>query len=101
MLEYALITWAGDQMVAYEPIYSETEGEAVSFACGMLSERSRGHARWLAKMGVRYILDHGHHPPEALIAGTRQTVGTWHLVDEGATTKLLWQPALKSNQAPG
>lgn len=91
MKDFALVTWSGDRLVGYEPLTSDSLDGAISFAHGLLSERTRGHAQWLVKMGVHYVLDHGHHDPEMLIMGPRTPVGTWHLTDVDGAARLRWE----------
>lgn len=97
MQQYNLTTWSGDRLVAYEPITAPTAGEAVAFAQGLLTERTKGETNFLAKMGVRYVVDHGHRPLEELTVGTESIIGTWHIVEHAGGTKLLWQPTGTGN----
>lgn len=92
MQNFNLTTWSGDRMVAYEPLTAYTVGEVVAFVQGMLTERTRGEGRLLAKFGVRYVIDHGHRSLDDLTIGTESCVGTWHIVERGDDVKLLWQP---------
>ena len=96
MTDFALMTWSGDRLVSYEPLTSDTTEGAISFVHGLLSERTRNHARWLVKMGVHYVLDHGHHEPDMLIVGPRISVGTWHLTEVEGQAKLRWEPERQS-----
>lgn len=92
MQNFNLTTWAGDRMVAYEPLTAYTIGEVVAFVHGMITERTRAEGNLLAKLGVRYVIDHGHRALEELTVGTESNVGTWHTVEHAGGTKLLWQP---------
>lgn len=67
MQNYCLLTYTGPRMVAYEPVVSRTDSEAIAFIHGMLSERTRHHTNFLAKMGVRYVMDHGERTVEDLV----------------------------------
>ncbi|MFN4295243.1 MAG: hypothetical protein ACK4FB_00240 [Brevundimonas sp.] len=97
MQKYSLTTWSGERLVAYEPITAPTTGEAVAFVQGLLAERTKGETNFLAKLGVRYVIDHGHRSLEELTVGTGTTVGTWHIVEHDGGTKLLWQPTGEGN----
>ena len=92
MQNYNLTTWSGDRLVGYEPIVAASAGEAVAFAQGLLTERTRGETHFLVKMGVRYVVDHGHRALEELTLGTESTIGTWHTVEQGGGVRLLWKP---------
>jgi hypothetical protein len=92
MQNYNLTTWSGERLVGYEPIAASSAGEAVAFAQGMLTERTRGHGRILASMGVRYLVDHGERSLDDLTIGSESAIGTWHLVEQGLDIRLLWKP---------
>ena len=92
MQNYNLTTWLGERMVAYEPLTSHTVGEVIAFVHGMLTERARGEGSLLAKLGVRYVIDHGHRALEELTIGTESSIGTWHVVEGPGGAKLVWQP---------
>ena len=74
MQNYNLTTWSGDRLVGYEPIVAASAGEAVAFAQGLLTERTRGETHFLVKMGVRYVVDHGHRA-QPILGTLRRTCG--------------------------
>lgn len=79
-------------MVSYEPLIVQGTGDVIAYTQGMLYERTRYEATFLAKMGIRYVLDHGHRALESLTIGTESHIGIWHLVERSGCTVLLWQP---------
>lgn len=96
MRNYCLLTYANDRMVSYEPIVARTDSEAVSFIHGMLSERARNHTNFLAKVGVRYVVDHGERSLEELATSPQTMMGAWHLVEFDGQSRLVWEPNEKS-----
>lgn len=93
MQNFALTTWAGERMVAHEPVVAESISEARAFVQGMVTERVRDHTSMLARMGVRYVIEHGHRTLEELSTHSpANQIGVWHLVEVEGVTKLIWEP---------
>lgn len=93
MQNFALTTWAGERMVAHEPVVAESISEARAFVQGMITERIRDHTSMLARLGVRYIIEHGHRTLEELTTHSPvNQVGVWHVVEKAGGGKLVWQP---------
>jgi len=89
---FNLTTWSGERLVAYEPITAASPEEAVAFVQGMLAERTKGETDFLAKMGIRYVIDHGHRALQELPIGAKPGIGSWHLAEDIGGPTLLWQP---------
>lgn len=93
MQEYAVSTWAGERMVGHEPIFAESISEARAFVQGMVTERVRDHTSMLARLGVRYVIEHGHRTLEELTTHSPvNSLGTWHVVEKPGGSSLIWQP---------
>lgn len=59
MKTYNLTTWATHGLAGYEPIVAPSAEEAVAYAAGMLTERTKHDPGTLARFGVNYRLAEG------------------------------------------
>ena len=93
MKNYAVSTWAGDRLVSHEPMFAESISEVKAFVQGMISERVRDHTSMLARLGVRYVIEHGHRTLEELTTRSPDNaLGSWHVVEKPGGAQLIWQP---------
>lgn len=92
MQKFNLMTWSGGRLVAYEPITASSKSEAVAFAQGILTERTKGETDFLNRVNVWYVIDHGHHALDDLPTEAASGIGSWHIAQEIGGTALLWQP---------
>lgn len=93
MQKYAVTTWAGERMVGHEPVIAESISEAKAFVQGMITERVRDHTSMLARLGVRYVIEHGHRTLEELTTHSPvNALGVWHVVEKPGGATLIWQP---------
>lgn len=60
-------------MVAHEPVIAESISEVKAFVQVMITERVRDHTSILARLGVRYVIEHGHRTLEELTTIRRST----------------------------
>lgn len=92
MQNYNLTCWSGDRMISYEPVVAHSAGEAIAYCQGLLTERTRHAMQFLGKMGVRYVVDHGHRRLEDLSTSQSTWLGVWHIIEMGGESTLVWQP---------
>lgn len=92
-MQFVLTTWAGEKLVRYEPIYAPTADHAVIYTQGVLSERTKGHEDFLIEAGVRYCVDNDVQDPGAYILNLKTLVGTWHLIQDQPSARLVWEAA--------
>ena len=92
-MQFVLTTWAGDKLVRYEPIYAPSADHAVIYAQGVLTERTKGHEDFLIEAGVRYCVDNDVQDPGAYILNMKTLVGTWHLIHDQPSARLVWEAA--------
>lgn len=95
-MQFVLTTWAGDKLVAYEPIVAEDVTQVAAYVQGVLSERTRGHEDYLIQAGVRYCLDSALQDPAAYILNPASLQGTWHLVPGKPSARLVRQHGPRS-----
>lgn len=96
MQNFAMMSWADERVISYEPIVAESEAEARAFSQGMVTERARDHASMLAEQGVRYIIEHGHRSLEQLISySAAHQIGSWIFVEVNGEPKLEWNPSAR------
>lgn len=95
-MQFVLTTWAGDKLVAYEPIIAQDVTQAAVYVQGVLSERTKGHEDYLIQTGVRYCLDNDLQDPAAYILNPSSLLGTWHLVPSNPSARLVWQHGPRS-----
>jgi hypothetical protein len=91
MTTYNLITMLGDQISGIEPVVAEDSSDAVAFACGVLTERTKGHLEMFAGLGVRWIVDEGQRDLGAVAIARGPTIGQFSVVQRGKKLKLLWE----------
>lgn len=92
MQNYNLCCYSGDRMISYEPVMAQSAAEAIAYCQGMLVERTRHAMNFLGKMGVRYVVDHGHRRLEELAVSDSTSLGIWHIVEMDGVSTLVWQP---------
>lgn len=92
MTTFNLITMFGDQISGIEPMVAGDRDDAVAFASGLLTERTRGHLEMFAHLRVRWIVDEGQRDLGSITIARGPVVGHFSVVSREHVLKLLWEP---------
>ena len=100
MTPFALVTWANEALVAYEPLFNRSVEEALAYAEGMISERVNPSRTDAIRPGVTYAMEVGrrdisqtpHFIPEIL-------VGAWFIREVEGRSSIVWQSKIHDGPA--
>ena len=90
MQTFNLVTMLGDQVSGLEPIVCGCPQEAIAYSCGILTERTKGHADMYANLAVRWMVEEGTRSPDDPATPLGRTLGTWSVEMSGGRSKLVW-----------
>ncbi len=99
MTNFNLITMLGDQISGIEPMVAGDRDDAVAFASGLLTERTRGHLEMFAQLRVRWIVDEGQRDLGTIALARGPEVGHFSVVRREHVLKLLWEQRPVSREA--